>query len=53
MSDTIAGYQETSSLAEGGEERIHVHQLHMLLVHVVLFGGGYVPRTLDIARRLG
>ncbi len=43
LEDTIAGYQEVSALADGWRERVPVHQLHMLLVHVVKFGEGYVP----------
>lgn len=49
---TIAGYQEISRLADGWEERIPVHQFHMLLVHVVLFQGVFVSRALDEARRI-
>lgn len=52
LSDTIAGYQEASPLTNGWEERVPVHQLHMLLVHVVLFGGSYVARSLEVARRV-
>ncbi len=48
---TIAGYQEVSPLANGWEQRVPVHQLHMLLVHVVLFGGGYVSQALGVADR--
>ena len=36
-----AAYVEASPLAPGHEERVALHQLHPLLVHVVLFGGGY------------
>lgn len=49
---TLAGYQEVSPLADGWEERVPMHQLHMLLVHVVLFGGGYVGQTVAAARRV-
>lgn len=49
---TIAGYQEVSPLAEGWQQRIPLHQLHMLLVHVVLFGGGYERQALRVARTL-
>jgi hypothetical protein len=30
-----------------------LHQLHPLLVHAVLFGGGYGARALAVARRFG
>lgn len=46
-----AGYQEESALAPGWRERIGLHQLHMLVVHCWLFGGGYVGQTLEVARR--
>ncbi|MDO5736797.1 MAG: fructosamine kinase family protein [Propionibacteriaceae bacterium] len=48
---TLAGYQEVSPLADGWLERLPVHQLHMLLVHVVKFGGGYVSQTVQVAER--
>lgn len=49
---TLAGYQEVSQLADGWQERVPMHQLHMLLVHVVLFGSSYVGDTVAAARRL-
>jgi fructosamine-3-kinase len=45
----LAAYQEVSPLADGWRERVALHQLHPLLVHVVLFGGGYVNRLLAAA----
>lgn len=41
LRDMIAGYQSVSRLAAGWPERVGLHQLHMLLVHAALFGGGY------------
>lgn len=52
LADTIAGYHEVSPLADGWQDRVALHQLHMLLVHVVLFGGGYVTQATDVARDL-
>ncbi|HEX7658432.1 MAG TPA: fructosamine kinase family protein [Pseudonocardiaceae bacterium] len=46
----IAGYQEVAPLADGWPERVPLHQLFPLLVHVVLFGGGYVGQTVGAAR---
>lgn len=46
-----AAYDEESPLADGWRERIGLHQLHMLMVHCQLFGRGYVPETLAIARQ--
>lgn len=49
---TLDAYTEASPLAEGWRERIGLHQLHPLLVHAVLFGGGYGTRAAAIARAL-
>lgn len=48
LPDTLDGYQEVSPLAQGWQGRVPVHQLHMLLVHVALFGGSYVPAAMDL-----
>ncbi|MEC3956272.1 fructosamine kinase family protein [Nocardia sp. CDC153] len=37
----LAAYQEVTPLSSGWRQRIPLHQLHPLLVHVVLFGGSY------------
>ncbi|MFC4012341.1 fructosamine kinase family protein [Nonomuraea purpurea] len=37
----LGAYREEFPPAEGWRERVPLHQLHPLLVHVVLFGGGY------------
>lgn len=41
----LAAYAETAPLADGWEERVGLHQLHPLLVHACLFGGGYAARA--------
>ena len=38
----FAAYHEAFPLAPGHEERVDLHQLYPLLVHVNLFGSGYV-----------
>lgn len=38
----FAAYEEAHPLAPGAEERVALYQLYPLLVHVNLFGGGYV-----------
>ncbi|MFI5780867.1 fructosamine kinase family protein [Nocardia sp. NPDC051570] len=48
----LAAYQETAPLKEGWRQRIPLHQLYPLLVHVVLFGGSYRAMTLDAARAM-
>ncbi len=46
----IAGYQEVAPLAAGWSARIGLHQLFPLLVHAVLFGGGYPAQAVAAAR---
>ena len=42
FSDRCFGaYAEVAPLAEGWQQRVPLHQLVPLLVHVILFGGGY------------
>lgn len=50
IDDIFAAYQEVSPLAEGWRDRIPLHQLHPLLVHATLFGGGYGARAAAAAR---
>lgn len=47
----IDGYQQVKPLASGWGDRVGLHQLHPLLVHVVLFGGSYSSQTVAAARR--
>jgi fructosamine-3-kinase len=37
----LAAYEEVAPLADGHEARVELYQLFPLLVHAVLFGGGY------------
>uniref|UniRef100_UPI001C3F20C7 fructosamine kinase family protein n=1 Tax=Nocardia concava TaxID=257281 RepID=UPI001C3F20C7 len=37
----LAAYQEAAPLNPGWRQRVPLHQLHPLLVHVVLFGASY------------
>jgi fructosamine-3-kinase len=46
-----ATYDEAAPLAPGHEDHVALHQLHPLLVHAVLFGGGYGAEALRAARR--
>lgn len=52
LSDMIAGYQSVSRLAAGWQQRVGLHQLHMLLVHAALFGGGYGAQASAICAKL-
>ncbi len=49
----LAAYDEAAPLADGWRERIPMQQLQPLLVHTLLFGGGYAPRAVEVARSLG
>jgi len=48
----LAAYHEAAPLADGWRDRLPLHQLYPLLVHVVHFGGSYGPRTGSLARTL-
>lgn len=50
---TLAAYEEVHPLADGWPDRVALWQLFPLLVHAVLFGGGYLDRSRELARRLG
>jgi len=47
----LAAYEEVAPLADGAEERVALWQLWPLLVHAVLFGGGYGAQALAVLRR--
>jgi protein-ribulosamine 3-kinase len=50
----FAAYREAWPLAPGHELRVPLYQLYPLLVHVNLFGGGYLApaaRAIDDALR--
>ncbi len=49
--DLILGaYQDVAPLASGWRERVALHQLHPVLVHAALFGGGYGAAAGRLAR---
>jgi fructosamine-3-kinase len=48
----LAAYREAAPLSDGWRERVPVHQLHLMLVHVVLFGSAYVDEVVSLARKL-
>lgn len=51
LEQIYAGYNEVSALADGWQERVALHQLHMVMIHVYLFGGGYRAQAAALARR--
>lgn len=51
LGEILAGYDaESADLPDGWRDLIGLHQLHPLLVHAVLFGGGYGPQAAAAAR---
>ena len=48
---TLAAYDEVWPRADGHERRVALYQLFPLLVHAVLFGGGYVRSAESAARQ--
>jgi fructosamine-3-kinase len=46
----LAAYEEITPLAHGHEDRVALYQLFPLLVHTVLFGGGYGASAERVAR---
>ncbi len=47
----LDAYDEVAPLADGHEERVALYQLFPLMVHAVLFGGGYGASVEPAARR--
>ncbi len=50
LDTVLAAYDEAAPLADGWRARVALHQLFPLLVHTVLFGGGYADRAGSAAR---
>lgn len=48
-----AAYEEAWPLEAGFDNRLEIYQLYYLLVHVNLFGGGYVDSVQRILQRFG
>lgn len=52
LGEVFAAYQAASThLGSGWPEFLGLHQLHPLLVHAVLFGGGYGEQAVAVAHR--
>lgn len=51
LGDIYDGYNQVSALEPGYEERVGLHQLHILMVHAYLFGGGYGYEVVQVARQ--
>lgn len=48
--DVFDAYDEAHPLADGWQSRVSWYQLVPLLVHAVLFGGGYGESALSVMR---
>ncbi|GAA1678738.1 fructosamine kinase family protein [Fodinicola feengrottensis] len=46
----LSAYAEQRPLADGWRDRLALHQIHPLVVHAALFGGGYGARAGEHAR---
>jgi fructosamine-3-kinase len=50
LGEIFTAYDEVYRRADGWESRVALHQIHPLLIHAVLFGGGYGARAGAAAR---
>ena len=50
LDSVYEGYQSVSPLESYWSERVGLHRVHMLIVHAMLFGGGYGYETVQVAR---
>jgi len=50
LDEVMRAYDETAPLADGYRQRVPLHQLHPLLVHVCLFGASYAGQLRAAAR---
>jgi fructosamine-3-kinase len=50
LAEIADGYDQVYPRAAGWQSRVALHQVHPLLVHAVLFGGGYAARAATAAR---
>ena len=50
LATVLAAYDEAAPLAAGWRDRVPLHQLFPLLVHVALFGRGYAGQVVAAAR---
>ncbi|MFI6176175.1 fructosamine kinase family protein [Nonomuraea sp. NPDC051191] len=52
LDQVMGAYREEFPLAPGWRERVPLHQLHPLLVHVVLYGGSYRDSLMNAVARV-
>jgi fructosamine-3-kinase len=51
LETVVAAYDETSPLADGWRDRVELHQVAPLLLHSLIFGGGYTDAAIRAASR--
>lgn len=51
LAKVLDAYDAAAPLVDGWRDRVGVHQLHPLLVHACLFGGGYGARAAVVSAR--
>ena len=51
-SRVFSAYDQAWPLAEGHQQRVDLYQLYPLMVHVNLFGGGYVGSVEAVLSRI-
>jgi len=49
--EAMISYQNIKTLEKGFEERVDIHQLYPLLVHLILFGSGYISGILSTLKK--
>ena len=52
LGEILAAYDDRFPLAQGWRARVPLHQLHPMLVHATLFGGGYSDAAAEAARKI-
>jgi fructosamine-3-kinase len=52
LAHIVGAYRDEAPLADGWRDRVALHQLHPLLVHVCLFGEAYRSSLLEAASRV-
>lgn len=52
LEEILTAYDRAFPLVDGWRERVPLHQVHPLLLHAILFGGGYGAQAVSAARRV-
>lgn len=52
LQETLRAYNAVSPLASGWEDRLPLHQMHLLMVHCQVFGGSYLNQTVEVTAQI-